>query len=423
MTDILTSLTAVAVSAFRDKQKSSDQEYDLFADFWTPDPVVADGQRRSLLIPGRQPGLAELTEQIFAQPELANLGPREGELDPMLLHPRGGVRLPPASLVTGLLSSAFLQMYWLRLPENEGTFVRIVLEGFEELRRAAQGEQVHALELTGVAGVTLPEGRQFSTPWGIVRPSPKPRSNRLFTHMWQPKTTCTLAHPLLVPIRFDRAPEPKFGFEATDAMPDRSRILFALACALASREAVPVAPLLTWSTLVLPFQGVTGYSMSLVPVKPTPDVDLGDHLPELEEWARVVDRNHAPAVEVAANRLVSAIARRIDRTDALIDAVMVWENLVGSSSEVAFRVTAALTKMLEADPAKRREVRKSLASIYNIRSRVVHGDAVDQADVDDACTRAIDVAVRALRVSYRRGPDWLGLSSNERAESVLLEWP
>jgi hypothetical protein len=172
----------------------------------------------------------------------------------------------------------------------------------------------------------------------------------------------------------------------------------------------------------LPFQSGFGFSSPYPILTLGTTVDFGDRIAELEEWARIVDRAHTPSVDIAARRLISAVAYRFDRSDALIDAVMVWENLVGTSSEVTFRVTAALAKLLETDPAKRRDLRKFLADIYSIRSRVVHGVAVDPVSVQKACSDAIDVAVRALRTSYRRGPEWLALNSTERADSILLEW-
>jgi len=105
-----------------------------------------------------------------------------------------------------------------------------------------------------------------------------------------------------------------------------------------------------------------------------------------------------------------------------IDAVMVWENLVGTETETSFRVTAALSKLVESDPAKRRTLRKSLGRVYTTRSRVVHGAPTDGSAVNEACSEAIDVAVRALRSSYLKGRDWLNLTSNERADTIILEW-
>ena len=90
---------------------------------------------------------------------------------------------------------------------------------------------------------------------------------------------------------------------------------------------------------------------------------------------------------MAARRLVSAISLRTDRADALIDAVMVWENLVGTTTETSFRVTAALAKLNENDRSGRRDVQKKLQSLYSLRSRVVHGDEADLSKVDEAAAR------------------------------------
>jgi len=120
---------------------------------------------------------------------------------------------------------------------------------------------------------------------------------------------------------------------------------------------------------------------------------------------------------------VSAASQRLDRADALIDAVMVWENLVGTSTETTYRVTAAIAKALEPDRTKRRALRKELSHIYDIRSRVVHGAAVEAAAVNDAASQAIAFAIRIMQSAYKRGRSWLELSSSERADFLLLEEP
>jgi hypothetical protein len=226
-----------------------------------------------------------------------------------------------------------------------------------------------------------------------------------------------------LPVRFDRANQPDTT-DSSEPKEDRSQVLFPLACALASDpQTAPVVPILTWRTLLGPFDLGLSYSTQIALRPPWSPVGLGDRIPELEQWARLVEGNHAPSVDVAANRLASAVAGRLDRSDALIDAIMLWENLVGSSNELTFRVTAAIAKMLEKDPSKRQALRKSLEQTYSVRSKVVHGAAIDGPAVDKACTAAIDVAIRILRVCYELGPEWLAMRSNERADAVLLEWP
>jgi hypothetical protein len=423
MPDILTTITSSAVSFFRAR---SDAEHPLPT--WSPefllsDPVLRAAQRASFLTPISEEANNELAALIFAESEFSEIAPREGELEPMLMHPGGGVRLPPGTLIASLFSAAFLKMYFLRLTNDEGTFVRNVLEGYEELRRAVRGERVRAYAVTGIAHMAIPEGIQISTPWGMIQSAPQSESPNGVFSIGHPTTRCILAESRLLPVRFDRAPSPDSSFDPDEIAPSRSRDLLPLACALASRENVkPVVPLMTWSTLLLPFQAMLGYSFPFLPPTIAPDVDFGDRRSDLEEWARVIERAHVPSLDIAARRLVSAVAHRLDRSDSLIDAVMVWENLLGTASEVTFRVSAALAKLLEPDASKRPALRKRLSDIYGIRSRLVHGSAVEPSTVEKACADAVDVAVRALRASYRRGGEWLALSSSERSDAILLEW-
>ncbi|MCG6535906.1 MAG: HEPN domain-containing protein [Syntrophales bacterium LBB04] len=340
----------------------------------------------------------------------------------MVMHPGGGTRIPADGLVRGLLSSAILQMYFFRLQKDESTFVRTVLEGFEEVRRAAREKGIRAHSVTGIARVTLREGSQISTPWGVLGPAPPVRAHDVFPRYSLPRTTCTLAEPLDVLIKFDRAPSP-MPFNAPESIATVS-VLFPLSCALASKDSArPVVPLTTWWTLLVPFEGLSfGYSTPFPPFRMEAETDIADIGSDIEKWARMVHTAHAPSVDIAARRLVSAVASRSDTADSLVDAVMVWENLFGTRTEVNFRVTAALSKLLEADPAKRRSLRKELAKIYDIRSRVVHGERKLSSEIRGPCTRAIDVAVQALRACYERGRDWTDLSSEERADRILLEW-
>ena len=54
-----------------------------------------------------------------------------------------------------------------------------------------------------------------------------------------------------------------------------------------------------------------------------------EQLSEIEEWTHRLERHH-DTFQVAAKRIVSAIAQRSDRSDALIDAVIAWESIVGT---------------------------------------------------------------------------------------------
>jgi len=148
--------------------------------------------------------------------------------------------------------------------------------------------------------------------------------------------------------------------------------------------------------------------------------DISDRVSEIESWANVIQVEHSPKVDIAVSRLVSALSRRSDPADSLIDAVTAWENLVGTSTETTFRVTVALARLLEPQPEQRLAYRKRLGRVYDRRSRVVHGESVAQDEIAAAADEAMAVAVQALQASYRRGHAWLNLSSQARSDQLLL---
>jgi hypothetical protein len=126
---------------------------------------------------------------------------------------------------------------------------------------------------------------------------------------------------------------------------------------------------------------------------------------ELVEWIRLVDQNHHQSIDIAVRRILSAISERpFSDEDALIDAVIAWENLFGHGRnvEMTFRVTTSLAILLENDPAKRIALAKELRDIYSLRSRVAHGGEVRARDrLGEQRSRSIEVVVEALRVLFR----------------------
>lgn len=423
MTDLLSALTTAAVTAFRTRRQSAPN-----AGFVAPDPILAGAQRAAFELIAHHPvpgaEVENLVSAINSDSDFEALQPIEGELEPMILTPGGGFRSPLAGLINSLFMSAMLQMYFLRLPIEEAIFVRTVMEGFEELRRAVRGEEIRCYVVSGYSGISLPEGKSVSTPWGTVRPSPSNAGPVAPFQQQGHSSTCILAEQRLVPVILDRSASPTHTFDNSITAVGRAEYLMPLAFALASEpDSDASVPVLRWSTFILPFQFGFGFSSTFNPPIFKLATDYGDRLSEVEEWSRTVESKHAHSIDTAARRLVSAIGHRTDRSDALVDAVVVWENLVGTSAEVTFRVSAALAKLIETDASKRKSLKKELSKIYSIRSRVVHGEAVDAADVNDAATKAVNYAVMALRKSYTHTSDWLALSSSERSDQILLEWP
>jgi hypothetical protein len=135
-------------------------------------------------------------------------------------------------------------------------------------------------------------------------------------------------------------------------------------------------------------------------------------------WTSELARADLEHVEIAVDRTLRSLWAQ-DSTDSLIDAVIAWENLVGTRSETSYRVTAALAMLCQDDPEKRIATRRDLAATYDARSRLVHGDQLPP-DLQQHRDRGIQTALEALRRLMTERQDLLALSSSSKRSDRLL---
>src|SRR5881409_3459835 len=90
----LTTLTSAAVDVFRSTmERPPENIFDALGRFgFLSDPVAAEASRSSFIPPDIAHG-GTLSRELFAEPMFQVIAPREGALDPMLIHPGGGIRL------------------------------------------------------------------------------------------------------------------------------------------------------------------------------------------------------------------------------------------------------------------------------------------------------------------------------------------
>ncbi|BDO43061.1 hypothetical protein CELD12_25510 [Cellulomonas sp. NTE-D12] len=370
------------------------------------------------------PALTQAVEALGADPTMEPLLPREGEFDPSLSTAMGGSRQDFRGLVKSLVASALRIMYFDSAEQTHSVLIEQVLRNYESLKRVARGEPISVRIIHGIGGVILPPEARIVTPWGTVTPAPQPVNPVLYgMNAFRPPTTALLLrdYTTTVAVSRDEFPRPAPDAELF-ATAQRITELLPLSFALAIEGDRHCAPMLTFTTAVQPFTASFGATSSgrLGPPWQQTTVEKSD-VPAVEDWARRINSRHVENLQVTARRIVSAIAERTDRSDALVDAVMAWESLVGTKNETVFRVTAALSKLLATSPSERRSLRRELANTYDIRSRVVHGDVVDDGKVSLEADNAIEVALSATRALYRRAPEWLTYTSNERADRLILE--
>ena len=255
ISELESELINLATSVFRARREQNQAEVErLSSPYFLPDPLSRAFPVSLSVSADLQPLVERTMQRMIAEPDLSVLANENG-LGPMVLHAGGGIRTSAAGIVTALLSEAFLQMYFLRLPSEEDLFVRRVLENLGELRRAIKGEKVHAHLITGISGIRLANESKVTTPWGFVLPvETTPATEHLFFPFGPPEASCALVGSRLMTVKFDRAPQPQHDFDATEIDTQRVTILFPLAFALALDESTePTVPIITWSTLLLPF--------------------------------------------------------------------------------------------------------------------------------------------------------------------------
>jgi hypothetical protein len=141
----------------------------------------------------------------------------------------------------------------------------------------------------------------------------------------------------------------------------------------------------------------------------------------VETWSQRT-ANHPQSLWLGARRLVSAIADRQDPLDGFIDAVVCWENLLGSEAEVTFRLCAGLALLVEPlDPSARGAVFSELQRLYTTRSKLVHGSGEPApSEAQRHRDRAIEIALIATRAIYDQPHLLEANSSGERNKRLLL---
>jgi hypothetical protein len=424
MSNAITALTELALSV--NKKETIAARFQQVGALGFGDPFLDELTGLQYIELEKDPLFTAAKTELEKDADLATLLPKKNQLDPMLSSDlAGGSRQDFNGVVTSLFNGAAKQIFVQASERSESVFVRAVLENYEELKRAVKGEQVRAYSVRGLAGITFEDDVQISTPWGVIRGSNSASPMLVPRFFSQPRvqTSALLITPQLVQVSISRenSPEPpKLDQKVVDEA-QKIRTLTPLLFALSSPASNPAAPILTFETNILPFMSGSSFSSShfLNPFIPNFIVNKRN-VKKLEDLAKTISDGYHQSLQIASLRLVSAISQRNDRADSLIDAVTCWESLVGTRTESLYRVTAALTNLLELNPSKRAAFRKELEEIYNTRSRVVHGDTVSPQDIVNDSSRAIQIGIQAMLELYKRSGDWLSLKSKERSERLIL---
>ena len=138
----------------------------------------------------------------------------------------------------------------------------------------------------------------------------------------------------------------------------------------------------------------------------------------MRTWIERIEAHYHPSVRVGVARTISAYAERGTPEDALIDLVIALESLFGGSTELSFRISTAVGWLLGANADERRTIQREAKSIYNDRSRLVHGEELTEEKASQSRRAAERLIVGVFRTLLDRRPELL--ADRERAAKLIL---
>jgi hypothetical protein len=309
-----------------------------------------------------------------------------------------------------------------------------VVASLKQLRKLARGEQVDVLVLTGLMGIEVEDTFNCGS-WGIKPahglaisqiPLGEDELNRPKSILWM-----KAPHRLVALRRADVDEE-----EATKVFHEFSKLGRELHSGLKRNTLALQFALLAWAVEEQPYKAINVQatsSWSMVPLAATqppwlyesaaPNRTTKMKLADLQTVASVVNGLGKPThrLDIALSRIVRVATEDRRPADALIDAVIAWENMLGSKSETTFKVCAALSLLLEPNNSNaRRTLFAQAKKIYNLRSRIVHGEIEDDtAEAIKLSKEALGLAVRSFRRIHAK-PQLRDMRSSSRAERILL---
>ncbi|MFF1927300.1 hypothetical protein [Streptomyces sp. NPDC058228] len=424
--------------------------FEIARDIWPvylmSPPRIAKGAGFFMANPGgvvQHPKKSEAARRFMVDPSLSKLFPPRGDGEqkaPQLFMESAewvvnvgssGTR-QIVGVLSGLIFDARLRV---ALKGQTLTYKRLtesLVHSLATLRSLADGKVVDVPAVIGLSGINVADDHSIRFTDGVLRGARPEERSLLLNGSGSPGAVYETTYPVRI-LSVDRTEprDPDWGksFRKYRARIEESARSFEysldkvrLALLLCSDEGALLAPKEESRLIVDPVNmGGSNYWFTSEHTPANSELPADKHL-EVIAMYDVIRKKHPESLNIAMKRLLSAVSSRWDSNDALIDALIAWENMFGTRTETTFRVTASLAKILEGETERRLELQRELNKLYSVRSSMVHG--AKEPDPDTAARnreRVIRVAVDGLRALYHERPELLALPPEERSKKVLLE--
>ena len=116
------------------------------------------------------------------------------------------------------------------------------------------------------------------------------------------------------------------------------------------------------------------------------------------------------------------LSERRNPIDTIIDGVIAWESLFGSSGETSLKICGSILKLL--DPKDKQKFYRCLTRAYNVRSRIIHGGESNPfgnpSEAEKIKNFVCNVARNCLVKLIDERKDLISLKPSERYKKILL---
>lgn len=337
----------------------------------------------------------------------------------------GGGTLLSSTFVGDCLLEAWDDTWLSGQDPSVDSFRDSVSSLFKTLLRGLRGETIPVKIRTGIGGIALPESmRELELPYGWIRSVPDGWLERRCAPSLRQSGEPVLAiFEAVIQTPLTIVPDPGGDESAPKRLPsqpwaERRKWWRNLRFALALVKQMPVEE--TWQYAFLRVGG--GFHDMLPTSRFTPRTLTPDDAANWQRLARLVAEAPVDHIEVAMDRAAMLLDGSEHPFDQLLNAVMVWENLVSATPETTFRICGSLAWILAREPEERLQRFKHLSDIYSLRSKVVHGQEHLPAAKNELAYSVRPLTIEILRELVEHYPELIALkTAPERSKAVLLK--
>jgi hypothetical protein len=303
---------------------------------------------------------------------------------------------------------------------SEGRFVTEVLRALTEFRSLTDGESVQVPFYVGLSGVKLAANVEVPTPWGTIRNLREAEDHLFALGPVDVKTVLQgTVEVQVVPGDNDEAMAGRISASAQDAVDLMTRKA-SLALAFAVERDPPVGVAQSWSMIFAHVMsgGMTmpGFRSGLVAEHELTTIEAD----RFQNVASVIEARYCDQIDLAVRRCLSAIGKRSDPVDCLIDAMISLESITQQDiSGVTFQLAASMAVLLGRTVEERESTFRQIKKLYDLRSKVVHGrGSLSHGTVVSSALDTAKLALRGLHSLFFDHPELL--RSDQRGRGIVL---